>query len=123
VLVEVPTGRGRVDILILYKNKEYIIETKRYTDNSYYKAGKKQLAEYLKSEGLQEGYYVVFSNVHQDEDKLKEKEQIEGKTIYRYIIRTNFKVLILPDSEKTTCFESVPSVMVIAPEFEVPTGW
>ncbi len=91
VLVEVPTGRGRVDILILYKNKEYIIETKRYTDNSYYKAGKKQLAEYLKSEGLREGYYVVFSNVHQDEDKLKEKEKIEGKTIYSYIIRTNLK--------------------------------
>lgn len=91
VLVEVPTGRGRVDILILYKNKEYIIETKIYTDNSYYEAGKRQLAEYLKSEGLSEGYYVVFSSMHQDKDVLKEEEGIEGKMIYSFIIRTNIK--------------------------------
>ncbi len=89
--MEVPTGRGRVDILILYKNKEYIIETKKYSNNSYYQKGKRQLAEYLKSERLSEGYYVVFSNVHKDEDVLKEKEEIEGKIIHSYIIRTNIK--------------------------------
>ncbi|MGA1866909.1 MAG: AAA-like domain-containing protein [bacterium] len=91
VLVEVPTGRGRVDILILYKNEEYVIETKRYTDNFYYQKGKRQLMEYLKNEGLSEGYYVVFSNVHEDEDILKEKEEIERKIINSYIIRTNIK--------------------------------
>ena len=92
VMVEVPTGRGRVDILILYSNRKYIIETKVYRNEHHYQKGKKQLAEYLKSEGLDKGYYVVFSNVHRDEDILKEKEQIEGKTIYSYIIRTNLEV-------------------------------
>ena len=72
--------------------RKYIIETKVYRNEHHYQKGKKQLAEYLKSEGLDKGYYVVFSNVHRDEDILKEKEQIEGKTIYSYIIRTNLEV-------------------------------
>jgi type II secretory pathway predicted ATPase ExeA len=43
--IETPTGRGRTDILILYQNHKYIIETKIFTDNSYFEKGKGQLAE------------------------------------------------------------------------------
>ncbi|MFQ5632873.1 MAG: hypothetical protein ACE5I1_29240, partial [bacterium] len=39
------------DTLIIYKNKSYLIEIKRWTDPAYYQKGKRQLAEYLKSEG------------------------------------------------------------------------
>ncbi len=89
--IGVPTGRGRADILIVYKDKKYVIETKCFTDNYYYQKGKKQLAEYLKSEELSEGYYVVFSNKHTDNDELYFEEEVEGKKIYTYIVCTQFE--------------------------------
>lgn len=89
--VEVPTGRGRTDIMIVWGRRTYIIETKVYTEKFAFEQGKRQLAEYLKSEGLEEGYYVVFSNKHTDEDVLSQDEQIEGKHILTYVIRTNLE--------------------------------
>jgi len=89
--VEVPSGRGRTDILIRYRNQTYIIETKRFTDETYFKEGKGQLAAYLKSEGLAEGYYVVFSSLHTDKDKLFTEDIIEGKRIYSHIILIDFE--------------------------------
>jgi hypothetical protein len=89
--VEVPTGRGRTDILILYQGQKYIIETKIFTDQSYFQKGKRQLAAYLESEGLAEGYYVVFSNKHSEADELYFEEDINGKRIYTYLIRTGLE--------------------------------
>jgi len=89
--VEVPTGRGRTDILIVWGRRSYIIETKVFTDNHTYQNGKRQLAEYLKSEGLEEGCYVVFSSKHTEADTLLEDEQIDGRRILTYVIRTNLE--------------------------------
>jgi hypothetical protein len=88
--IEVPSGAGRTDLLIIYNNHRYLIEVKVFTTNTLFKKGKAQLAEYLKSENLNEGYYVVFSNVHNEENTLYFEEQINGKQIYTYIICTNF---------------------------------
>ncbi|MDM8528719.1 AAA-like domain-containing protein [Anaerolineales bacterium HSG24] len=88
--IEVPSGRGRTDILIRYRQRTYIIEVKIFSDDSYFKKGKGQLAQYLKSEGLDEGYYVVFSKIHTEDDKLYDENIIEGKRIYTHIIRTKF---------------------------------
>jgi hypothetical protein len=49
------------------------------------------LAEYLDSEGIGEGYYVVFSNKHAEKDKLYFEEDIKGKCIHTYIICTHFE--------------------------------
>ena len=89
--VEVPTGRGRTDILILHRGQRYIIETKIFVNTYRFQKGKRQLAEYLKSEGLAEGYYVVFSNKHTEADDLDFAEEIDGKRIYTSLIRTNFE--------------------------------
>lgn len=86
--VEVPSGRGRTDILILHKNHKYIIETKIFTDQYYYQQGKEQLADYLAAEGLAEGHYVVFSNKHRESDPLDFDEIIHGKRIRTYLILT-----------------------------------
>jgi hypothetical protein len=88
--IEVPSGAGRTDILIIYNNHRYVIEVKLFTKPSLFKKGKGQLAEYLKSEGLDEGYYVVFSRRHNEKNVLYEEQQIEGKRIYTYIICTQF---------------------------------
>ena len=89
--VEVPSGRGRTDILILYRQQKSIIETKVFTSLTRFENGKQQLADYLTTEGLQEGHYVVFSNKHSATDTLTFDEMIEGKRIYTYIILTNFE--------------------------------
>jgi hypothetical protein len=89
--IEVPTGRGRTDILIVWGKRTYVIETKVFTDNFTYARGKRQLAEYLRSEGLDEGYYVVFSNKHTEADTLFEDEMVDGKRIFTYVVRTNLE--------------------------------
>jgi len=89
--MEVPTGRGRLDTIILYQDKAYIIEIKRWADAFYYQQGKRQLAEYAKSEALSEGYYVVFSSQHGENDTLFEQEEFEGVKIHTYVVRTNFE--------------------------------
>ena len=89
-LVEVPSGRGRTDILILHQTHRYIIETKIFTDAFAFAHGKQQLADYLTSEGLKEGFYVVFSQKHSADDPLFFDETIASKRIRTYIIRTDF---------------------------------
>lgn len=89
--IEVPSGRGRTDILILYRQQKYIIETKVFTSLTRFENGKAQLADYLTSEGVAEGYYVVFSSKHSVTDTLYFDERIDGKRIYTYIIVTNFE--------------------------------
>ena len=91
MFIEVPSGRGRTDLLILYQQRKYIIETKIFSTALRFTNGKHQLADYLATEGLSEGYYVVFSRKHSETDTLYFDEMIDDKRIYTYIIRTNFK--------------------------------
>jgi hypothetical protein len=77
--------------LILYRGHKYIIETKIFIDASYFEHGKSQLADYLASEGLAEGFYVGFTSKHSATDTLYFDEMIKGKRIHTWLIRTDFK--------------------------------
>ena len=83
--IEVQTGRGRMDIIIIHNQQKYIIETKIWRGNRRYQTGKKQLAVYLRAKGVTEGYYIVFDH-RQDPEPQVEIETIEGLTIRSYII-------------------------------------
>ncbi len=83
--LEVRTGRGRMDLIILHQQSKYIVETKIWEGNKRYQAGKRQLAKYLKLEGISEGYYVVFDHRQKPEARLEE-ETIEGLSIISYVI-------------------------------------
>ena len=85
MFLEVQTGRGRMDLLILHNQRKYIVETKIWEGNRYYQAGKAQLAAYLKLEEAQEGYYVVFDHRQAPEQQV-ETETIAGVKIRSYII-------------------------------------
>ncbi len=85
MFLEVQTGRGRIDLLILYNSRKYIVETKIWEGERYYQAGKKQLVAYLKSEKADTGYYVVFDHRTNPESRV-ETETLEGMTIRSYII-------------------------------------
>ena len=83
--MEVPTGRGRMDLLILHNEKKYIVETKIWRSERGYAEGKQQLAAYLSTEDVTEGYYVVFD--HREVPKPRtETETIDGQTIRSYVI-------------------------------------
>ncbi len=83
--IEVPTGRGRMDIIIIHNQQKYIVETKIWRGDGRYQSGKKQLAAYLRSEGLTEGYYIVFDHRQEPEPQVK-TEVLEGLTIRSYVI-------------------------------------
>ena len=83
--VEVPTGRGRMDILITHNQQKYIVEAKVWRGRGRYEAGKQQLAAYLKLEGTVEGYYVVFDHRQTPEPRV-ETEVIDGVSIRSYVI-------------------------------------
>ena len=83
--MEVPTGRGRMDIIILHNQRKYVIETKIWRSDRYYAEGKQQLAAYLSTEGVTEGYYVVFDHREAPEPRT-ETEEINGMTIRSYVI-------------------------------------
>jgi hypothetical protein len=83
--LEVSTGRGRMDLIILHKGEKYIIETKIWEGKSRFAAGKRQLAKYLKLEQVKQGYYVVFD--HRSKPQIFESEEvINDRSIVSYVI-------------------------------------
>ena len=83
--IEVPTGRGRMDLLILHRGRKYIVETKIWRSDRSYAQGKQQLAAYLSTEDVAEGYYIVFDHREVPEPRT-ETETIDGLTIRSYVI-------------------------------------
>ena len=83
--IKVPTGRGRMDLLILHRGRKYIVETKIWRSDRSYAQGKQQLAAYLSTEDVAEGYYIVFDHREVPEPRT-ETETINGLTIRSYVI-------------------------------------
>ena len=83
--LEVPTGRGRMDLLVVHRGRKYIVETKIWQGAASYAAGKRQLAKYLTLERATEGYYLVFDYRQRPEPRV-ETEQLDGRTLRSYVI-------------------------------------
>jgi len=80
VYPEFPTGNGKIDIIIRYKEKVYGIELKTYTDESGYKNALIQAAGYGKQLGLSEIYLVFFVEYIDDENRLRYEADYQDKT-------------------------------------------
>ena len=83
--LEVQTGRGRMDLLILHNSQKYIVETKIWEGERSYTAGKQQLAAYMRLEGAAEGYYIVFDH-RKNPTSRTETEMLDDFTIRSYVI-------------------------------------
>ncbi len=83
--MEVPTGRGRADLIIGHKGQKYIVETKVWRNEKTYQMGKQQLAAYLKLEGAIEGYYIVF-DYRENPNPQTETATVDGLAIQCYVI-------------------------------------
>ena len=83
--LEVPTGRGRADLIIGHRGQKYIVETKVWRNEKAYQAGKQQLAAYLKLENAVEGYYIVFDYREKPYSQV-ETDTVDGIAIQSYVI-------------------------------------
>ena len=83
--LEVQTGRGRMDLLLIHNQRKYIVETKIWEGDTRFASGKKQLSAYMELEETTEGYYVVFDHRQNPEPRV-ETETVNGMSIRSYVI-------------------------------------
>jgi hypothetical protein len=93
---ETPTGLGRMDILLNYKGKRYIIETKvNHQDDitRILQQGIKQVAQkYLATESAAEGYLVIFdTKTHAGAVCKPRDHQEENKKVTSFIIGIGYR--------------------------------
>ena len=78
---------SRMNLVITYNRKEYVIELKIWHGTEYEISGRDQLSEYLTTRNLSEGYLVTFSFLKNKVVQEKpEWIEYEGKRIYEAII-------------------------------------
>ena len=78
---------GRMDLVVSFGGEEFVIELKIWRGEKYEVEGKVQLAEYLKTRNLSEGYLVTFAFL-KNKTVQEEPEWVEhdGKRIYEAVI-------------------------------------
>ena len=76
---EFPTGNGKIDLIIKYKEKTYGIELKTYTDRPAYKDALQQAAKYGKQLGLKEISLIFFVESIDDENRKKYETDFEDE--------------------------------------------
>jgi len=85
---EADTGLGKSDMIINIANNEFLIETKIYYSPAKFDDGKKQLAYYCKSLGINKGVYLVFcpNNIKYPKKVNELPENIDMIEIITYLI-------------------------------------
>ncbi len=82
---ETPTGLGRIDILLTYHGRKYIIETKinrSSLDKTIEKAIDQLCSKYLLTERVNEGYVVIFDlKTMTGEVSMPQRRMVAGKEI------------------------------------------
>jgi hypothetical protein len=75
----------RMDIVITYNLKQYIIELKIWRGKKLESSALKQLSGYLKSRNENEGYLLIF-NFNKDKEYTSDWKEKDGKRIYEVIV-------------------------------------
>jgi hypothetical protein len=93
---ESPSGLGRMDIMLNYKGKRYIIETKvNHQDDitRILQQGIRQVAQkYLATESAAEGYLVIFdTKTHEGAVCKPQDHQEEDKKVTSFIIGIGYR--------------------------------
>ncbi|RAK08637.1 PD-(D/E)XK nuclease superfamily protein [Halanaerobium saccharolyticum] len=73
----------RLDVVVTYLDQKYILELKIWRGEEYHKQGLKQLADYLESQGMEEGYLLSF-NFNQNKEYKNRELTVDDKKIYAY---------------------------------------
>lgn len=86
VIPESPTGNGKIDLILTYREKVYALELKSFRDMYDYRRGIERAAEYARQLDLKEIVLLVF--VELKEDEVKELQQA--------IEEAGIKVIVIP---------------------------
>jgi len=86
VIPEFPTGNGKIDLILKYRERVYALELKSFKEMYDYWKGIEQAAEYGRQMGLKEILFLVF--VELKEEELKDLEQ--------EIDKSGIKVIVIP---------------------------
>ncbi|HLP46072.1 MAG TPA: hypothetical protein VK469_09000 [Candidatus Kapabacteria bacterium] len=73
VIPEFPTGNGKIDLILKYREKVYALELKSFSDRYVYEQGIDRAAEYGIKLGLKEIVYLVFVELKEEEAKELDK--------------------------------------------------
>jgi hypothetical protein len=71
----------RVDIVVTFNDKRYVIELKNWYGDHYHQKGLKQLSDYLDNYSLKKGYLLIF-NFNQNKTFKTETISFEDKELY-----------------------------------------
>ncbi|HLP60016.1 MAG TPA: ATP-binding protein [Candidatus Deferrimicrobium sp.] len=86
VIPEFPTGNGKIDLILTYREKKYALELKSFSDMSDFHRGIDQAADYGRQTGLKEISFVIFVELSPEEAKQLEK----------VVEKNGIKVTVLP---------------------------
>jgi len=76
---------NRMDVVVTYNMKKYIIELKIWHGQEKKKDGEKQLAGYLESQSEKEGYLVLYS-FNKNKEYIAEEVCVGDKTIFEIVV-------------------------------------
>jgi hypothetical protein len=76
---------NRMDVVITYNKKQYIIELKIWNGESYKEKGIEQLCKYLEVQCEDTGYMIIF-NFNKNKEYTNKWIDIDSKTIYEVIV-------------------------------------
>lgn len=79
-------NNNRMDLVVTYGRKEYVIELKIWRGEKYEERGRDQLAGYLTTRGLEEGYLVTFDFSKNKMPAEPQWTEHNGKRIFEVII-------------------------------------
>jgi hypothetical protein len=86
VIPEFPTGNGKIDVILKYRDRIYALELKSFSDMYDYSQGIGQAAVYCRRLGLEEIVLLVFVELKEEEVKELEQE----------IQREGVRVIVIP---------------------------
>ena len=76
----------RMDLVVTYDKQEFIIELKIWRGDKYEESGRDQLASYLATRNMEEGYLVTFDFSKNKKDAEPQWIEWNGKRLYEAII-------------------------------------
>jgi len=76
-----PSAGKRMDVVIVYGGKEFIIELKIWKGQKRHFDGQKQLLGYMEKRGAEKGYLLTF-DFRQKKEQRMEWIGLEGKMIF-----------------------------------------
>ncbi|BDU49834.1 AAA-like domain-containing protein [Haliovirga abyssi] len=76
---------NRMDIVVTYNMKKFVIELKIWRGGQYEQEGREQLCKYLEAQNLDKGY-MIFYNFNKGKEYIKDRVMVNGKEVFEIVV-------------------------------------